>query len=234
MAIVGDGLIGSCSLRSLRGMATRSRRSIVGICRGFWRFWWARRDAEVSADLAAEVFSAVLLAAERYEPQSDTAAPWLVGIARNTLGASRRRGRVEHRARLRLGFAPLKVDDADLARTLSLADRGQGGLSDVLASLPRDQRDAVEARVLDERSYSDIARELSCSELVVGKRVSRGLARLRANRRRSDDARLLRSSRGAAGDAHRARCPPRRRRFSRRRTRPGVAESSTSSSPWRL
>jgi RNA polymerase sigma-70 factor (ECF subfamily) len=137
------------------------------------------RDAEVSADLAAEVFSAVLLAAERYEPQSDSAAPWLVGIARNTLGASRRRGRVEHGARLRLGFEPLKVDDADPARTVSLADRGQGGLSDLLASLPRDQRDAVEARVLDERSYSDIASELSCLELVVRKRVSRGLARLR-------------------------------------------------------
>jgi RNA polymerase sigma-70 factor (ECF subfamily) len=33
--------------------------------------------------------------------------------------------------------------------------------------------------VLEERPYSEIAGELSCSELVVRKRVSRGLARMR-------------------------------------------------------
>jgi DNA-directed RNA polymerase specialized sigma24 family protein len=41
------------------------------------------------------------------------------------------------------------------------------------------ERTAVEARVLEERDYSDIARDLSCSEAVVRQRVSRGLARLR-------------------------------------------------------
>jgi RNA polymerase sigma-70 factor (ECF subfamily) len=34
--------------------------------------------------------------------------------------------------------------------------------------------------VIDERSYADIAGELRCSEQVVRKRVSRGLAQLRA------------------------------------------------------
>jgi RNA polymerase sigma-70 factor (ECF subfamily) len=33
--------------------------------------------------------------------------------------------------------------------------------------------------VIDERDYSEIARELRCSELVVRQQVSRGLARLR-------------------------------------------------------
>ena len=56
------------------------------------------RDREAAADLAAEVFAAVLLAAGRYRPQTETAVPWLVGIARNTLGASRRRCRAGHRA----------------------------------------------------------------------------------------------------------------------------------------
>jgi DNA-directed RNA polymerase specialized sigma24 family protein len=48
-----------------------------------------------------------------------------------------------------------------------------------LAGLPADQRSAVEAHVIDERSYPDIAGELGTSETVVRMRVSRGLATLR-------------------------------------------------------
>ena len=49
----------------------------------------------------------------------------------------------------------------------------------LVESLPEDERDAVELRVVHEREYAEIAAELRCSELVVRKRVSRGLARLR-------------------------------------------------------
>jgi DNA-directed RNA polymerase specialized sigma24 family protein len=48
------------------------------------------RDPEVAADLAAEVFAAVMIAAPRYEARHETAVPWLLGIARNVLGSSRR------------------------------------------------------------------------------------------------------------------------------------------------
>jgi RNA polymerase sigma-70 factor (ECF subfamily) len=49
----------------------------------------------------------------------------------------------------------------------------------LLDSLPVEQREAVRARVLEERSYEQIATDLECSKSVVRKRVSRGLARLR-------------------------------------------------------
>ena len=49
-----------------------------------------------------------------------------------------------------------------------------------LDALPADQREAVRARILDERDYVDIARSTQTSEAVVRKRVSRGLAGLRA------------------------------------------------------
>jgi RNA polymerase sigma-70 factor (ECF subfamily) len=49
-----------------------------------------------------------------------------------------------------------------------------------LADLPAGERAAVSARVIEERDYGEIARSLGCSEMVVRKRVSRGLARLRA------------------------------------------------------
>src|ERR1700744_3576602 len=60
------------------------------------------RDPELAADLAAEVFATVIVAARRYRPESDSAAPWVIGIARNTLPASRRRGKIQDRARRRL------------------------------------------------------------------------------------------------------------------------------------
>jgi RNA polymerase sigma-70 factor (ECF subfamily) len=136
-------------------------------------------DREAAADLTAEVFAAVILSSRRYRPERESATPWLIGIARNTLGASRRRGRVEDRARQRLGFQPVELEDADLERTEAIAAQGAGTVSALVESLPRDERDAVNARIVDERSYQEIAAELRCSELVVRKRVSRGLARVR-------------------------------------------------------
>ena len=53
-------------------------------------------------------------------------------------------------------------------------------LAAALASLPEDQRHAVLARVADDVGYPQIAAEVGCSESVVRKRVSRGLASLRA------------------------------------------------------
>jgi RNA polymerase sigma-70 factor (ECF subfamily) len=137
------------------------------------------RDREIAADLAAEVFAAVLLAAGRYVPEGDSAAPWVIGIARNKLLMSLRRGRVEARARHRLGFQAVVLDDDDLDRMERLALSGGGRLVQLVETLPEDERVAVRSRVLDERPYREIARELRCSELVVRKRVSRGLARMR-------------------------------------------------------
>ncbi len=132
-------------------------------------------DAELAADLTAEVFAAVLLASRRYRPGRAPASAWLFGIARNKLTDSRRRGRVDDAARRRLRMAPVVLDDDDLCRIESCS-----GADTLLEVLPLDQRAAVQARVIDDRSYEEIASKLRCSEAVVRKRVSRGLATLRA------------------------------------------------------
>jgi RNA polymerase sigma factor (sigma-70 family) len=137
------------------------------------------RDREVAADLAAEVFATVLLAAGRYAEQGASATPWVIGIARNKLLMSFRRGRVEARARRRLGFEAVALDDVDLQRIDELAAGGTGTLLRLVESLPEDERRAIRSRVLDERPYREIAVELRCSEMVIRKRVSRGLARMR-------------------------------------------------------
>jgi RNA polymerase sigma-70 factor (ECF subfamily) len=144
--------------------------------------WCVRRtgDPELAADLTAEVFAAALASAARYVPMHESAVGWLLGIARNVLGHSVRRGQVDARARERLGASSLTVEDEDLDVVLEIA----GGLEDpaghLLSELPVDERCAVRARVIEEREYGEIARSLGCSEMVVRKRVSRGLARLRA------------------------------------------------------
>jgi RNA polymerase sigma-70 factor (ECF subfamily) len=136
-------------------------------------------NPELTADLTAEVFAAALLAAERYRPGERPALAWLYGIAAHKLADSRRRGRVEDDARRRLALEPLVIDDEELARVQEMADPGAAEAA--VLTLPPAQRDAVLARVVDERPYAEIAQEMQCSELLVRQRVSRGLRALRAH-----------------------------------------------------
>ena len=137
------------------------------------------RDRELAADLTAEVFAAVLIGAARYRADGASAMPWVIGIARNKLRMSFRRGSVEVRARRALGFEALALEDHDLEAIEAIADSAGGPAGQLFAQLPEEERRAVRARVIDERPYGEIAAELGCSEMVVRKRVSRGLARLR-------------------------------------------------------
>jgi RNA polymerase sigma factor (sigma-70 family) len=135
-------------------------------------------SAELAADLTAEVFAATLQACQRRRA-AFPAIPlaWLFGIAHHKLADSYARGRVEDRARRRLGMEPVLLGQEDL-RLLGLADQDDRAIN-LISALPPDQRVAVQARVLEDRAYPDIASELRCSESVVRKRVSRGLATLR-------------------------------------------------------
>ena len=132
-------------------------------------------NAEVAADLSAETFAAALRASRRFRRRREPAAAWLFGIARNILAMSRRRGRVEQRARTRLRLPPVVLSDEVLERVEAL-DATALGFVDGLTPA---QSEAVRARIVDEREYADIAKDLRCSEAVVRKRVSRGLASLR-------------------------------------------------------
>jgi RNA polymerase sigma factor (sigma-70 family) len=134
-------------------------------------------DPELAADLTAETFAAVLGAAANYQPAGSTAAPWLFTIAHNTLARSLRRRQVEDQARRRLGISDaIALDPAQLRLDAVIGDQW---VADLLDRLPSDQRDAVRARIVEQRSYSEIADRLATSELVIRKRVSRGLAALR-------------------------------------------------------
>jgi len=142
--------------------------------------YFARRvaDREAAFDLTAETFAAVVLSARRFDPGRGPAVAWLLGIAAHKLTDSVRRQRVEAAARRRLSLEPVVITDVDLERVEELSRNGPD-LYELVAGLSPEHRDAVTARVIDERSYSDIAADVRCSEAVVRQRVHRGLERLR-------------------------------------------------------
>jgi RNA polymerase sigma-70 factor (ECF subfamily) len=135
-------------------------------------------SAELAADLTAETFARALASRSRFKSRGEgSALAWLFGIGRNVLVSSVRDGKVEDRARRSLGVAAIAMDDEQLEAVDRLA--ADFAAEEVLATLPADQQSAVRARVLEERRYVEIAAELTCSEAVVRKRVSRGLTALR-------------------------------------------------------
>jgi RNA polymerase sigma-70 factor (ECF subfamily) len=97
------------------------------------------------------------------------------------LVSAAQQGAVEDRARRRLGMNRVAVSDGDLERVeaLATAEAVTPALHQGLKELPRAQREAVLARVLAEDEYADIAARARTTELVIRKRVQRGLAGLR-------------------------------------------------------
>jgi RNA polymerase sigma factor (sigma-70 family) len=157
----------------LGSFAVFYRRHVEDLVAFFMR---RTRNAELAADLTAETFAAAIVARRRFRPGVAPAGAWLLTIAHRKLVDYQRRGFAEERARRRLAMErrPLAEEDTALIRAL-----GEEVTLDRWKELPADQRTAIQARVLDERPYPEIASELGTSETAVRMRVSRGLASLR-------------------------------------------------------
>ena len=110
---------------------------------------------------------------------SGNARGWLFAIANNKLADSARRHAVADRSRRELGMAAVELTADDLERAEELLDAQRLDIETLLQELPSEQRDALQARIVDERDYRELAIEWSCSEAVIRQRVSRGLSALR-------------------------------------------------------
>jgi RNA polymerase sigma factor (sigma-70 family) len=147
--------------------------------------FFRRRTAgpEEAFDLAAETFAAALSSLRRFQPGSDSAQAWLFAIARHKLSEARRSNQVQDEARRTLAMQPIQLDD----EAIEILERiASVPALELLATLTTDQRDAIAARHLEERDYAEIAADLRCSQSVVRKRVSRGLASLRDRLRKEE------------------------------------------------
>lgn len=131
-----------------------------------------------AADLTAEVFAAAYAKRLAFRDTGTPARAWLYGIAKRQLGTFVRRRRVADRWRRRFGLTSLETTADELERIETLVDLEpvRGALRDALGTLP--QQRALWLRVIEDRSYRDIATELGCTEGAARVRVSRGLTRL--------------------------------------------------------
>jgi RNA polymerase sigma-70 factor (ECF subfamily) len=138
------------------------------------------RGPEEAFDLTAETFAAALASVPRFQPGPEPPQAWLFAIARHKLYEAFRSGRIQDEARRALAMEPIRLDDEgiDILEASASAPAIQA-----LDALAPEQREAIEAHHLEERGYGEIAAELQCSESVVRKRVSRGLAALRVQLR---------------------------------------------------
>lgn len=143
----------------------------------------ARRvlDPELAVDLLSETFAKAL--ERRHQFRGTSAAEeqaWLYSIARTELSHFWRSGKVEREALKRFAVTVPALGDGEQERIEALA--GLSALDDVLlvamSALPDEQRRAVELRVIDDLSYTDLALALGVSEATARARVSRGLRAL--------------------------------------------------------
>jgi RNA polymerase sigma-70 factor (ECF subfamily) len=144
--------------------------------------FFARRtlDPEMAAELTAETFAQAFASRLRFRDRGQGGTGWLYAIGRHQLTRFYRRGAVDARARARLGIPRREVSVEDYERIEELIDveRIRGGVAEAFGKLSADQREAMTLRVIEGRSYAEIATTLSCTEQTVRARVSRGLRKL--------------------------------------------------------
>ena len=107
----------------------------------------------------------------------------MFAIARHKLSEALRSSRIQDEARRALAMQPIQLDDEAIE---ILETTASAPAVELLETLAPEQREAIKAHHVEERGYAEIAAELRCSESVIRKRVSRGLAALQAQLRNGE------------------------------------------------
>jgi len=129
------------------------------------------------ADLVSDTFFIALQAASRYIPETDTALPWLFGIARRVLAKQRRGAAGIHRLLVKATNSQslITISEEDAIASAIDAARQRPALEAALASLSN-----LERQVLELVAYDG----LSPGEAAVVLKVTPNAARLRLSRAR--------------------------------------------------
>ena len=137
--------------------------------------------SDAAVDLTAETFAQAWRGRRGFRDQAGgSAGPWLFTIARRLLIRSVAQRRIELTMveRLQVELSGWERDRVDPAP--SWLEGIDNDIEAALEQLPRDQRRALELRVLEELPYATIAERLGCTATAVRIRVSRGLATVRS------------------------------------------------------
>ena len=139
-----------------------------------------RRHPRDADELAAEVFVAAFDGRERYRALSDSARPWLYGIASNLLEKRRRSERRGLRAYARSGGRRDDPGD-DYADALARADaeRLSVRVAAAVSRLSGEERDTLLLYALSDLSYEEVALALEIPVGTVRSRLARARRRCR-------------------------------------------------------
>jgi RNA polymerase sigma-70 factor, ECF subfamily len=137
-------------------------------------------DTEIAADLWGETFAQALGSRGRFHGNNEQAVAWLYTIARRQLARYYRHGKAECRAMQRLGMERPAISAETEAQIVQRAglDEVRDAITEGIALLSDDAREAILLRVVGELSYSDLASRLAISEQAARLRVSRGMRTL--------------------------------------------------------
>jgi RNA polymerase sigma-70 factor (ECF subfamily) len=138
-------------------------------------------DPEDVADLVADTFLIALQAAGRYVAETDTALPWLFGIARRVLARQRRRSAGAIRLFIKASNTHVlftSSEDDEVASAID-ASRQAPALEAALARLTSGEREVLELVAYDGLSPSEAAVILSLSPNAARLRLSRARRHLR-------------------------------------------------------
>lgn len=117
-------------------------------------------------DITAEVFADAAAALDRFRPGATPVLAWLYTVARRRLAdEARRRSRV--------------VDLAPVEPQAEYGPEVAAVLRRAIAALPDAQRPVVVLKLIEGRSFREIAARLGISEAACKMRCSRGIERLR-------------------------------------------------------
>lgn len=149
------------------------------------------------ADLVAETFLVALQASGRYVAETDTALPWLFGIARRVLAKQRRRKAGARRLLIKATNAQLLFTASEDDAVASAIDAARQGplLEAALAHLTAGEREVLELVAYDGLSPSEVASILD---------VSPNAARLRLSRARRHVRQILEPAAGQEPEARHA------------------------------
>ena len=137
-------------------------------------------DPQLAADLTADVFLAVIEAAERYRGSFGGPRTWLYGIARNVIAAEFRRSARERRAEsLIAGHRLLAADDVGRLVEKIDAFRQVRQLHEELQALPEGERAVLELVSVDGLTVAEAAAALSIRPVTARVRLHRARQALR-------------------------------------------------------
>jgi len=135
---------------------------------------------EAAADTVADVFIEAMRGRYGYRAEREHARLWLLSIAHRRIVDELRRRAAAGRRDAHLRNEALVLSQNDRATYEQLVDEADDDRAlDALADLPAAQREAVRARVLEDRTYAELAAALGFSQPAARQHVSRGLSALR-------------------------------------------------------